>query len=166
MNILSYFWLKRRQDAVRKILKKTKVLDIGCGENKIIPEAIGLDLYNYPGVNKIGSAEKLPFPNKSFDAVTLLEVIEHLKNPEKTLKEIKRVLKPNGQVIISTPNVTWGWKIVWFLWSHTFGRKWLDSHFNKYNEKKLIELISEYFEIKSVRKVNRWILIVEGVKKQ
>lgn len=165
MNIVSRIWLKRRQDLVRKLLKKSKILDIGCGENKIVPNAIGLDVYPYKGVNKIGNAEKLPFKNESFDTVTMLEVIEHLKNPERALKEIHRVLKKGGQVIISTPNVTLSWKIVWWIWSHTFGRKWLNLHINEFNEEKIIELFSKYFEIKSIKKINIWILILEGKKK-
>ncbi|MEM3407377.1 MAG: methyltransferase domain-containing protein [Nitrososphaerota archaeon] len=36
----------------------------------------------------------------------MLEVVEHLKNPEKVLKEIYRILRKGGQAIISTPNVT------------------------------------------------------------
>ncbi|MFH7835672.1 MAG: methyltransferase domain-containing protein, partial [Candidatus Aenigmatarchaeota archaeon] len=60
--------------------------------------------------------------------------IEHLKNPEKALNEIHRVLKKGGQIIISTPNVTFSWKIIWWLWSHTIGRKWLDLHTNEFNE--------------------------------
>ena len=54
--------------------------------------------------NRHNLNEKLPFKSSTFDAVIGLEVLEHLYNPYETMKEIKRVLKPNGQAIISMPN--------------------------------------------------------------
>lgn len=45
-----------------------------------------------------------PYPDESFDAVILLEVIEHLENPRHTFREIWRLLKPGGYCVISTPN--------------------------------------------------------------
>ena len=164
INPISYIWLKRRQYIVKKILKKSRVLDIGCGEHKIIHEAIGLDLYSYKNIDIISDAENMPFLNESFDSIVMLEVIEHLKNPEKAIKEIYRILKKKGQVIISTPNVNFSWKIIWWLGSHTFGRKWLNLHTNEFNEITLVKLFSKYFKIKNIRKVNHWILILECVK--
>jgi len=48
--------------------------------------------------------EKLPFVDNYFDVVLFGEVIEHLLNPLLVLSEIKRVIKPTGTVIVSTPN--------------------------------------------------------------
>lgn len=50
------------------------------------------------------TAEKLPFPDYSFDLITSFETIEHLDYPEKFLAEIKRVLKPDGIIVLSCPN--------------------------------------------------------------
>jgi len=50
---------------------------------------------------------KLPFKAKQFHGAISLEVIEHLYNAEVFLKEIHRVLKPQGWLIISTPNIAW-----------------------------------------------------------
>lgn len=47
---------------------------------------------------------ELPFPDKFFDAVVSFEVIEHVKDPHRFLQEIKRVIKPGGIVILSTPD--------------------------------------------------------------
>ena len=47
----------------------------------------------------------LPFQTASFDAVDLVEVIEHIENQPQLIREIARVLKPDGVVLISTPNV-------------------------------------------------------------
>jgi SAM-dependent methyltransferase len=53
---------------------------------------------------RIGDIEKIPFDDSMFDAVVCLGVIEYLVEDEKALKEIRRVLKPGGSAIISTPS--------------------------------------------------------------
>lgn len=53
---------------------------------------------------KVGEAGAIPFPDASFEAVVSFETIEHIDNPEALVKEIKRVLKPGGFAIISSPN--------------------------------------------------------------
>jgi len=47
--------------------------------------------------------ESLPFENDSIDAIICLEVLEHVKNPFKAADEIKRVLKPGGLLLLTTP---------------------------------------------------------------
>jgi SAM-dependent methyltransferase len=47
--------------------------------------------------------ESLPFENNSIDAIICLEVLEHVKNPFKAAEEIKRVLKPGGLLLLTTP---------------------------------------------------------------
>lgn len=50
--------------------------------------------------------DKFPYDNEQFELVIFSEIIEHLLNdPSKVLREIKRVLKKNGQLILTTPNV-------------------------------------------------------------
>ena len=49
-------------------------------------------------------ATNLPFKDDSFDLVTILHVIEHIKNDEAALRDIYRVLKKNGTALIVTPN--------------------------------------------------------------
>jgi len=51
------------------------------------------------------NAENLPFPDNFFDCITFIDVIEHLVDPFHILKEIKRVLKKEGTLIIGTANV-------------------------------------------------------------
>ena len=50
------------------------------------------------------SQDKYPFETDSMDAVFCLEAIEHLENPQNCLAEISRIIRPNGILIISTPN--------------------------------------------------------------
>lgn len=47
----------------------------------------------------------LPYPDASFDLVTCSEVLEHVENYRSVLREIQRVLKPNGLMVVTTPNV-------------------------------------------------------------
>lgn len=54
-----------------------------------------------------GNAEELPFRNEAFEYVTCFEVLEHVKNQEKTLMEIHRVLKPGGFLLLTVPNRWW-----------------------------------------------------------
>ncbi|MEH0157047.1 class I SAM-dependent methyltransferase [Limibacter armeniacum] len=49
-------------------------------------------------------ANKLPFPDNTFDFVTCQTVLIHLKNPQGALKEMKRVLKPGGTILCVEPN--------------------------------------------------------------
>jgi len=53
----------------------------------------------------------LPFPDSSFDGIYMGEVIEHCNNPHGVLVDLRRVLKPGGYIILSTPNAC-GWKQV------------------------------------------------------
>lgn len=91
----------------------TRVLDAGCGEGLIVEEyrerlAIeGLDPnYTSPLVRQ-GSLTALPYVEASFDRVLCLDVLEHLtyEDQPKALAEIRRVLKPGAEALISVPNL-------------------------------------------------------------
>jgi len=103
----------------RLFLKQSRfVLDLGCGVGEYLKYAIGknrtvigvdLDksllqnrLFNFTPLQ--GDAQNLAFKDEIFDLVLFSEVLEHLPHPEKALNEIKRILKPNGILIISTPS--------------------------------------------------------------
>ena len=45
----------------------------------------------------------LPFENEKFDALTFENVLEHIQNPNKIIKEIYRVMKPDANILISVP---------------------------------------------------------------
>lgn len=98
----------------------SKVLDVGANDGefmKLLKEKRDCDVYGVDpsevavakakekGIDVIlGDAEHLPFEDKSFDVVTLNEVLVHLLNPDKVLKEIRRVLKKGGYLLGSTPH--------------------------------------------------------------
>ena len=54
-------------------------------------------------IDVFGSVMELPFVDHSFDVVLCTEVLEHVPEPVKTLKEFHRVLKPGGHLILSVP---------------------------------------------------------------
>jgi ubiquinone/menaquinone biosynthesis C-methylase UbiE len=70
---------------------------------------------NLEGVElKKGSATKIPYPDNYFDLVVSSEVIEHVPNTKKALKEMIRVTKPGGNLIIIDKNkFAFHWRI-WF----------------------------------------------------
>jgi SAM-dependent methyltransferase len=91
-----------------------KVLDIGCGEKPYykyvknnVTEYIGLEhpetVNNREQIDIFGSADNLPFPENSFDTVMLIQVLEHVEEPQVILNEISRVLKPEGKLIFAVP---------------------------------------------------------------
>ncbi|MFH8093007.1 MAG: class I SAM-dependent methyltransferase [Candidatus Aenigmatarchaeota archaeon] len=97
------------------------VLDVGCGSGRfirllssLVKEIHGIDISeealkiakNMKIKNaslKKGSALKIPYGNNFFDKVICIDVIEHIRDDEKVLKEIKRVLKKGGEGIIYFP---------------------------------------------------------------
>lgn len=104
-----------------------KVLDIGCNVGNLAfflrQAGIKPTQLHYVGVDiaktsinaaikrqiecaefHVGSGIRLAFPDESFEAVTLVEVIEHIAEQLAIMKEIARVLKPNGMLLLSTPN--------------------------------------------------------------
>jgi ubiquinone/menaquinone biosynthesis C-methylase UbiE len=61
-----------------------------------------------PGVRFVcGDATHLDFPNDSFDAVTMFDVLEHVPDDRRAIAEALRVLRPGGHLLVSTPNEHW-----------------------------------------------------------
>jgi glycosyltransferase involved in cell wall biosynthesis len=52
----------------------------------------------------VAQAEALPFREGAFDLVTFIEVIEHTRSPARSLDEVRRILRPGGQLALTTPN--------------------------------------------------------------
>jgi len=124
-----HWWHISKQRIVHKLIEKyntkenPKILDIGCGTGKNMEELqnlgsiYGLDSSSEAlrfckkrGLNNLilGSAEKTNLKNNYFDIITLLDVLEHTDD-NKTLKEMHRILKKGGLIIITVPAFSWLW---------------------------------------------------------
>ncbi|CAN5436313.1 hypothetical protein BH10PSE12_BH10PSE12_32620 [soil metagenome] len=62
-----------------------------------------------------GDARDLPFPDQSFDLVTLFDVLEHVDDDQKAAREAMRVTRPGGWVLISTPCADWHYPYYAFM---------------------------------------------------
>ncbi len=123
---------------IRKIMKYKKegqVLDIGCGDGTLLLhfKEKGWDTY---GVDISGPAHRLTrdklkqnifncelkdchFPDRYFDVITLNHVLEHVMNPNDELREIYRILKNDGILFLSVPNIdSFQFKISKEHWFH------------------------------------------------
>jgi SAM-dependent methyltransferase len=103
-------------NVIRNLNKGLKTLDVGCGEATI--SEVFFSEGSYTGIdveNRISSEKKkrisfdlydgfeLPYPDGSFEQVLCMEVFEHVANLELMLREIYRVLKPGGRIIVTVP---------------------------------------------------------------
>jgi len=102
---------------LRKQLKKTTkyvnghILDVGCGmrpyEQIFLPytdKYVGLDIVAGPRVDIVAdSTKKLPCKDEAYDTVICTEMLEHTPYPRESIREISRVIKDQGHIILSTP---------------------------------------------------------------
>lgn len=91
-----------------------KVIDVGCGVQPYrrflgpkVTEHVGVDrLGAFAQPDLEGDALNLPVPDGSFDAALSTQVLEHVPDPTLALKELARVLRPGGTLILTCPG-TW-----------------------------------------------------------
>ncbi len=118
------FWMKYWGGHVRametKLGRKGRLLDIGCalGLFQLAAEkqgwqTVGVELSAEQAAYgrekfgldiRTGFFEEMDFPPASFDVITLWSVIEHVKDPRTFLQNVRRLLKPDGLLILQTPN--------------------------------------------------------------
>jgi ubiquinone/menaquinone biosynthesis C-methylase UbiE len=124
-------FLRGRYDIVIHLLKRSgitntsSVLEVGCGDGALSgliyktfrcnltgvePASEGVrfsremfSFYGFKGTFEVSEGYSFSYPDNHFDFVVLADVIEHLQHPDLMLREIKRVLKKGGKLIVTTP---------------------------------------------------------------
>lgn len=159
---LSYF-LSRN---FLKFKKGERLLDVGCGNGLYLDfakargaEVYGNDVDEYqlrPIINKhgrekirIGELKDNAWDSEFFDDATLWHQLEHDFDPLTTIKEIYRILKPGGTVVVDVPNID-------CLERSIFGRYWamyaVPSHLNHFSPKSLTKLLEKNgFAVSEIR---------------
>jgi 2-polyprenyl-3-methyl-5-hydroxy-6-metoxy-1,4-benzoquinol methylase len=157
------YGMDKRRRFITRAKSGGSLLDVGCATGIFLRSMGSLPGWEVQGVEIsphaaaiarqqglrvfTGTLEEAHFPAASFDAVTLWDVFEHLHDPASSLTEIRRVLKPDGLLVLRVPNVgSWDARI--------FGRYWAgyDSprHLYVFDRRTLAEMLARSgFEIVS-----------------
>ena len=151
-----------------------KLLDVGCGNGQFLrqmrdrgwevagvepdPKAVQFACEEYGLDIRQGALADAGFLDNTFDAVTLSHVIEHVPDPVGLLKECRRVLKPGGKLVLTTPNID-------SLGHMRFGLDWRGleppRHFQIYSKSSLsitaVKSGFKSFEILSIARLSTFI---------
>jgi 2-polyprenyl-3-methyl-5-hydroxy-6-metoxy-1,4-benzoquinol methylase len=140
-------------ELIKQYKNGTYLLDIGCGEGFFLFSA-SRSGYTTKGIELSQDAaeyarrefgldveaktfEGLRFPENHFDIITLWQVLEHVPNPRMILKEVYRILKPEGLLALSTPDIGG-------LPARILGRRWWNIrrlHINQFTTKTLVTVL-------------------------
>ena len=126
----TYYYSQNGKISCRDIAEQIRaysygsLLDVGCGTGLLIDHLTKQKPARYCGVDLsdemirmaqkkriggaefvVGSADKLPYPDESFDIVTCSQSFHHYPYPEEAMREAKRVLKPGGLYILSDTGI-------------------------------------------------------------
>jgi len=107
---------KKRTEMIKALMEKTikekdkKILDYGCGTGLLVSllrrdgyNIVGFDPYLEEGNQNKGLFNKInDLPSRKFDCLVAVETIEHLKEPQKDIKEILSLIEENGFFVFST----------------------------------------------------------------
>jgi ubiquinone/menaquinone biosynthesis C-methylase UbiE len=106
------------REVLKLVCPESIIVDVGCGReaqfvrrmSSQVKKAYGVDL-EIPETAvegnielMYGDAEAIPLQDHSVDLITMYDVVEHLRNPERVFLECKRILKPGGSLVLTTPN--------------------------------------------------------------
>lgn len=114
------YGMNKRSSIITRFKVGGRLLDVGCANGQFLAWMRALGGWDVYGVEPsadaaimarqedlpvfTGSIEQADFPSGFFDVVTLWDVIEHVHDPSATLREVQRVLKPDGVLVMRLPN--------------------------------------------------------------
>ncbi len=161
-----------------------RVLDVGCGTGYTtkgilhlpnVGEVVAVDmnpyqlaratknvrLYKRKTFFSMGDVENLPFQDGSFDAVVSVGAIEYFPNPQLALKEITRVTKLNGKVVVCGPEATWFGKLGLNRVFFTPSANEVEALFHRSG---LTQIASVLAGVKTFFGTNSYVVVVTGMK--
>ena len=142
---------KTRERFYSQILPKREglTLDLGCGDGHMQPyikNYVGCDisrnaLRKFNAIRVCGHAEQLPFRDGIFDHILLCETLEHVKERNRALSECYRILKRNGEIIVSSPYGNHPYHVSSTKPMQEYGLKLRDYLDGRFNERYLTTLL-------------------------
>lgn len=164
-------------------IQASRILDLGCGNGNVIALLREQRPASYYGLDisqsmireakkrlgdqvtlDVGDAEELPYENQSFDLIICNASFHHYPNPQKALKEMKRVLQPGGIILLGDPTLPGRFftsALNWFM-------KYSDSGDAKiWSKKEIIKLFeTNGFQVKGWKYINYQSFMFEAVRKE
>lgn len=114
--------MRRRIEAVLPHVRG-RLLDVGCGTNKLVEayggEGVGVDVYPWQGTDLVvEDTADLPFEDDEFDTVTIVAALNHIPNRQQVLTEAARVLGPGGRLVTTmiSPRISRLWHLLRKPW--------------------------------------------------
>lgn len=157
-------FLRLLEQELRGRRRPLRVLDFGCGTGSFLehlerfgtvsgvdgdPDAVGFcHERGRTEVRLVEAGESLPFDDASFDLITTLDVIEHIEDELTALRELRRVLRPGGLLLVSVPAFR-------FLWGD---QDEISHHYRRYSAPRLRQSLADAgFEVRRTSYFNTWL---------
>lgn len=151
---LQRYWQRTRHAIVTRSAIRAPILDVGCGSSRILrdlPGVVGVDIlfpklrymskYGIPLVQ--ASIFALPFADGSFETVVCSEVIEHLTERDLPLRELARVNKRGGTLVLGTPDYgRFSWRAFEAAYRRLAPGGYADEHITQYTHDELRDKVT------------------------
>ncbi len=150
------------------IVSSGRLLDIGCATGELLglARSLGFDVYGVEisasGINRCRGLfgenrikdhclRMEDFPLSYFDVITMIDVLEHISDPHAFLGFLRNILKPEGIVVVVTPDTaSLSKKVMGMKWPH-----YKVEHVYYYSRKNIARLFSKYFKMISLRRAKK-----------